>query len=98
MSGELDAHTGSANFKIKASSMTFASKRILVTCSAVNMFGLAERADAKILKASTSEAHADPTVFTQTGSYWGNANTIGPRSCNGEGLAATGDFTEEANI
>lgn len=52
---------------------------------AINMLGLAKRLKVKILQASTSEVYGDPTVHPQVESYWGNVNTIGPRSCYDEG-------------
>ena len=52
---------------------------------AINMLGLAKRINAKILQASTSEVYGDPDVHPQVESYWGNVNTIGPRSCYDEG-------------
>ena len=52
---------------------------------AINMLGLAKRIGAKILQASTSEVYGDPAVHPQTESYWGNVNSIGPRSCYDEG-------------
>ncbi len=52
---------------------------------AINMLGLAKRLGAKILQASTSEVYGDPTVHPQPEEYWGNVNTIGPRSCYDEG-------------
>ncbi len=51
----------------------------------INMLGLAKRLKAKILQASTSEVYGDPMVHPQTEDYWGNVNTIGPRSCYDEG-------------
>lgn len=51
----------------------------------INMLGLAKRTGAKILLASTSEIYGDPTVHPQPETYWGNVNTIGPRSCYDEG-------------
>jgi len=50
-----------------------------------NVLGLAARYNAKILQASTSEIYGDPFVHPQPESYWGNVNTIGPRSCYDEG-------------
>jgi dTDP-glucose 4,6-dehydratase len=41
---------------------------------------LARRYGAKFMMASTSECYGDPLVHPQTESYWGNVNTIGPRS------------------
>ena len=52
---------------------------------AINMLGLAKRTNARILQASTSEVYGDPEQHPQTESYWGNVNTIGPRSCYDEG-------------
>lgn len=52
---------------------------------AINMLGLAKRLGAKILQASTSEIYGDPLVHPQTEDYWGNVNSIGPRSCYDEG-------------
>jgi UDP-glucuronate decarboxylase len=52
---------------------------------ALNMLGLAKRVGAKILQASTSEVYGDPQVHPQPETYWGNVNTIGPRSCYDEG-------------
>ena len=52
---------------------------------AINMLGLAKRVKAKILQASTSEIYGDPKVHPQKEEYWGNVNTIGPRSCYDEG-------------
>ena len=52
---------------------------------AINMLGLAKRVKARIFQASTSEEYGDPTQHPQTESYWGNVNTIGPRSCYDEG-------------
>ena len=52
---------------------------------AINMLGLAKRLRCRILQASTSEVYGDPTIHPQTESYWGNVNSIGPRSCYDEG-------------
>ncbi|MCC4227308.1 UDP-glucuronic acid decarboxylase family protein [Zunongwangia profunda] len=52
---------------------------------AINTLGLAKRVNAKILQASTSEVYGDPTVHPQPETYWGNVNSIGPRSCYDEG-------------
>jgi UDP-glucuronate decarboxylase len=52
---------------------------------AINMLGLAKRVNAKILQASTSEIYGNPTIHPQKEDYWGNVNTIGPRSCYDEG-------------
>jgi len=52
---------------------------------AINMLGLAKRLKCKILQASTSEIYGDPSIHPQVESYWGNVNSIGPRSCYDEG-------------
>jgi UDP-glucuronate decarboxylase len=50
-----------------------------------NMLELARQTKARILQASTSEIYGDPSVHPQTEAYWGNVNTVGPRSCYDEG-------------
>ena len=52
---------------------------------AINMLGLAKRLKIPILQASTSEIYGDPNIHPQPETYWGNVNTIGPRSCYDEG-------------
>jgi UDP-glucuronate decarboxylase len=51
----------------------------------LNVLGLAKRVKASFLLASTSEVYGDPIEHPQKESYWGNVNTIGPRSCYDEG-------------
>lgn len=51
----------------------------------INMLGLAKRVKARMLLTSTSEIYGDPQVHPQPETYWGNVNTIGPRSCYDEG-------------
>jgi dTDP-glucose 4,6-dehydratase len=41
---------------------------------------IAERSDARLILASTSEVYGDPLVHPQSEDYWGNVNPIGPRS------------------
>mmetsp|Transcript_7464 Transcript_7464/g.9710 ORF Transcript_7464/g.9710 Transcript_7464/m.9710 type:complete len:508 (+) Transcript_7464:168-1691(+) len=55
------------------------------TMGTLNMLGLAKRVRARMLLTSTSEIYGDPEVHPQPESYWGNVNTIGPRSCYDEG-------------
>lgn len=55
------------------------------TMGTLNMLGLAKRTRAKVLLASTSEIYGDPLQHPQQESYFGNVNTIGPRSCYDEG-------------
>jgi UDP-glucuronate decarboxylase len=54
----------------------------------INVLGIAKRAKAKILQASTSEIYGDPEVHPQNESYWGKVNPIGIRSCYDEGKRA----------
>jgi UDP-glucuronate decarboxylase len=51
----------------------------------MNMLELAKETGARILQASTSEIYGDPQIHPQPETYWGNVNTIGPRSCYDEG-------------
>jgi len=51
----------------------------------INMLGLAKRTGARILQASSSEVYGNPEVHPQAEGYWGNVNTLGPRSCYDEG-------------
>lgn len=55
------------------------------THGTLNMLGLAKRVGARLLLTSTSEIYGDPLVHPQTEDYWGNVNTLGPRSCYDEG-------------
>lgn len=52
---------------------------------ALSVLELAKKSGAKVLQASTSEIYGDPLIHPQTEEYWGNVNTIGPRSCYDEG-------------
>ncbi len=52
---------------------------------AINMLELAERVNAKIFQASTSEVYGDPDVHPQPESYRGSVNPIGIRACYDEG-------------
>ncbi len=49
-----------------------------------NLLELARNKKARILFASTSEIYGDPIEHPQKESYFGNVNTIGPRSCYDE--------------
>jgi UDP-glucuronate decarboxylase len=46
---------------------------------------LARHQGARFLQASTSEVYGDPEVHPQVETYWGNVNSVGPRSCYDEG-------------
>lgn len=52
---------------------------------AINMLGLANRTNAKIFQASTSEIYGDPEQHPQPETYNGNVNPIGIRACYDEG-------------
>ncbi|MBF0291245.1 MAG: SDR family oxidoreductase [Nitrospinae bacterium] len=45
---------------------------------------VATRDKSVFLLASTSEVYGDPEIHPQTETYWGNVNSIGPRSCYDE--------------
>jgi dTDP-glucose 4,6-dehydratase len=45
-----------------------------------NALGLARATGARFLLASTSEIYGDPVVHPQPETYWGNVNSVGPRS------------------
>jgi len=49
-----------------------------------NCLDLALKNKAKIMFASTSEIYGDPLEHPQKETYWGNVNSIGPRSCYDE--------------
>jgi dTDP-glucose 4,6-dehydratase len=49
-----------------------------------NLIELALAHKARFLQASTSEIYGDPLEHPQTEQYWGNVNSIGPRSCYDE--------------
>ena len=46
----------------------------------INALGISKRHNAKFFLASTSEIYGDPEVSPQSENYWGNVNTLGPRS------------------
>ncbi len=58
-----------------------------------NCLGIARAKKAKFLLASTSEIYGDPLVHPQKEEYWGNVNTIGPRSCYDESKRAAEALT-----
>ncbi len=49
-----------------------------------NALKIAEKSNAVFMMASTSEIYGDPEVHPQKEDYWGNVNSIGPRSCYDE--------------
>lgn len=51
----------------------------------INLLDQATEIGASILQASTSEVYGDPKISPQNEGYYGNVNSIGPRSCYDEG-------------
>lgn len=51
---------------------------------AIHMLELAQRRQARIFQASTSEVYGNPGLSPQPESYWGNVNPIGVRACYNE--------------
>lgn len=51
----------------------------------MNVLELARVHNCQLLFSSTSEVYGDPTEHPQRESYWGNVNSVGPRSCYDEG-------------
>ena len=68
----------------------------------INMLGIAKRAKAKILQASTSEVYGDPEEHPQKETYWGRVNPVGIRSCYDEGKRAAEclmmDYRRQHNV
>jgi dTDP-glucose 4,6-dehydratase len=58
-----------------------------------NLLELARARGARFLLASTSEVYGDPLVHPQPEGYWGNVNSIGPRSCYDEAKRCAEAFT-----
>jgi dTDP-glucose 4,6-dehydratase len=58
-----------------------------------NCLDLAQAKGAGFLIASTSEVYGDPHVHPQTEDYWGNVNSIGPRSCYDEAKRVAEAYT-----
>ena len=54
----------------------------------INFAAKYHRVMPKFFQASTSEIYGDPLVDEQSEDYWGNVNTVGPRSCYDEGKRA----------
>lgn len=79
---------GVLHFACPASPIDF--DRIPIEILSVDSLGtmhtvdLALRHGARYVLASTSEIYGDPLVHPQTEDYWGNVNSIGPRSCYDE--------------
>ncbi|PKP60027.1 NAD-dependent dehydratase [Candidatus Atribacteria bacterium HGW-Atribacteria-1] len=67
------------------------------TVGMYNLLGMAKRCKSRILQASTSEVYGDPKEHPQKETYWGNVNTIGPRSCYDEGKRVAESFMIDYN-
>jgi len=67
-----------------------------------NGLELARANGSKFIQASTSEIYGEPLVHPQKENYWGNVNTIGPRSCYDEGKRAAetlcSDFRKQYKV
>ncbi len=68
----------------------------------LNILKLAKEKGAKILVTSTSEIYGDPLEHPQKETYWGNANSFGPRACYDESKrfaeAATYVYLQKYNL
>jgi UDP-glucuronate decarboxylase len=77
------------NLACPASPVHYQSDPVRTTRTSVigtlNLLGLARRAGARFLQASTSEVYGDPEVHPQPETYCGRVNPIGPRACYDEG-------------
>ena len=69
---------------------------------AMNCLGLAQRNQARVLQASTSEVYGDPEIHPQPETYKGNVNPIGIRACYDEGKRCAEtlffDYHREKNV
>ncbi len=76
------------HFACPASPIDFAKIPIEIlkvdSLGTIHTVDLALRHKARFVLASTSEVYGDPLVHPQTEDYWGNVNTVGPRSCYDE--------------
>lgn len=61
----------------------------------LNVLAFATKQKARVLFASTSEVYGDPLQHPQRETYWGNVNTLGPRSCYDEGKRAAETICQE---
>jgi len=68
----------------------------------IHALNLAKEIKARVLQASTSEIYGNPEIHPQSEDYWGNVNTIGPRSCYDEGKRVAEtlmfDYHRENNV
>lgn len=79
----------SPNSQSPVSYMRYPVETLMVsTLGSQRMLELAHANMCQIIFASTSEVYGDPLVHPQKEDYWGNVNSIGPRSCYDEGKRA----------
>ena len=68
----------------------------------INALGIAKKHNSKFFLASTSEIYGDPKISPQHEDYWGNVNTLGPRSMYDESKrfaeSATQAYTTTHNL
>jgi dTDP-glucose 4,6-dehydratase len=76
------------NFASPASPVDYMEKPIetleVGSIGTQNALEIAQANNAVFLMASTSEIYGDPAIHPQKEDYWGNVNSIGPRSCYDE--------------
>jgi dTDP-glucose 4,6-dehydratase len=76
------------NFASPASPVDYMEKPIetleVGSIGTQNALEIAKANNAVFLMASTSEIYGDPAIHPQKEGYWGNVNSIGPRSCYDE--------------
>ena len=63
-----------------------------------NLLDLAKAKGARFLEASTSEVYGDPEIHPQVETYFGNVNTVGPRSCYDESKRFAETLTHNYNF
>ena len=63
----------------------------------LNVLNFARSCEARVVQASTSEIYGDALEHPQTEGYFGNVNTVGPRSCYDEGKRAAETLFYEFN-
>ncbi len=86
--GDLPNHSRVYHFASPASPPHY--QRLAVETLWANALGLksaihyADKHQARVIFASTSEIYGDPTVSPQPESYWGNVNSYGMRACYDE--------------
>lgn len=79
------ASPASPNAKSKRSYIAYPIETLLVnTLGTYHLLQLAQKHNARLLFASTSEVYGDPTVSPQPEDYWGYVNPNGVRSCYDE--------------